>query len=277
MKSSTLKKALFKFILPLAIILLLFFFKPILGAAALALGVLLLLYTGRARLYSILGTINYSKGNIEKAMQLFEKAYKTGRPHPRMAISYAYLLLKSGKTGEPEEILTQLLSSALQQDDAMLAKSNLALVLWKKGQLENAVGMLEEVIQNYKTTTVYGSLGYLLILQGNLDRALEFNLEAHEYNSGNAIILDNLGQTYYLRRDYEKASEIYGKLLATHPSFPEAYYNYGLLMMKKGENEKALEAMKKASGFRFTYLSTVTREEVEEKVEELKKIIEGAA
>ena len=68
--------------------------------------------------------------------------------------------------------------------------------------------MLEEIIKTYETTTVYGSLGYLLILKGNLENALQFNLKAYEYNPSDKIIQDNLGQNYYLLGQYEKAKDI---------------------------------------------------------------------
>ena len=102
-----------------------------------------------------------------------------------------------------------------------------------------------------------------------MDKALKFNQEAYEYNDSNSIIMDNLGQAYYLNGDYSKAAEIYEKLMAANPTFPEAYYNYGLVLLAMGKKEEALEMMKKALNYDFTYLSTVTKENVEEKIREV--------
>ena len=65
------------------------------------------------------------------------------------------------------------------------------------------------------------------------------------------------------------AREVYEKLLAKAPSFPEPYYNYGLLMEKLGNREEALESMKKALSMKFSYLSTITREEIETAISRL--------
>ena len=262
------KSLFYYFIIPVLVILIVLKYSPFISII-LALAYLgYILYANRVFLYTVLGGLNYSKGNIDKSLDMFSRAYKTGKCKPRTIVSYAYLLLKSGNVQKSEELLNSLLDAKIPEDDRMLAKSNLSLALWKKGDLDGAVSMLEEVFANYKTTTVYGSLGCLLILKGDLEKALAFNMEAYDYNNSNGIILDNLGQTYYMRQEYDKAEEIYEKLMAKSPTFPEAYYNYGLVLLAKNRPVEALAMMKKALSFRFSFLSTVTREEVESKIAE---------
>lgn len=246
-----------------------FFYNILLGIILSIAFVLFILYNKRAYIYALFGTTSYSKGDMDKAIEWFRKANTIGISSPRTVISYAYLLIKKGNVDESESILTSLLNTKMSTDDEMLAKSNLALVLWKKGDLNGAAAILEEVIKDFRTTTVYGSLGYLLILKGDLEKALSFNLEAYDYNPSNAVILDNLGQTYYLICDYQKAEEIYGKLIPSNPAFPEAYFNYALVLEKLGKTDAALKALKKSLDYKFTFLSTVTREEVEAKLKEL--------
>lgn len=271
MKSKVLRGFLLKFVLPLiAFIMFLAFFKPFAAAFFAALYIAYMLYSARASIFAILGNITYGRGEMQKSAEWFKKAYMTGKARPNTIISYAYLLLKQGNIDESEKILAGFLNSKPDFDAEMLAKSNLALVLWKKDRLDDAINMLEEVFAQYKTTVIYGSLGYFYILKGDLDKALAFNTEAFEYNSTNTVILDNLGQTYYLRNDLDKAIEIYEKLMSSSPTYPEAYYNYGLVLDRMGQKDKAMEFMEKALNFRFTFLSTVTREEIEAKISELK-------
>jgi tetratricopeptide (TPR) repeat protein len=156
----------------------------------------------------------------------------------------------------------------------MLLKSNIALVQWKKGQLDDAVATLEEVFAGFKNTAVYGSLGYLLILKGDLEKALEFNREAYDYNNQNAVIVDNLGQNYYLMGEYDSAGEVYEKLLAGKPDFPEPYYNYGLVLAATGCRERALELFRKALEQKFSFLSAITREEVEHAIRKLSEDVQ---
>jgi len=268
---------LIKYLLPIAVIIILFFFNPLLGILGIIAYILYVLFMSRAGIFKLIGSVRYSKSDTDNALKWLKKSYETNKANPHTAIPYAYLLLKAGRLNESEKVFSEILSKKLSSDDRNLAKSNYALLLWKKGNLDEAVNMLEEVCKEFKTTTVYGSLGYLLILKGDLDRALEFNLEAYDYNSSNAIIQDNLGYTYYLRGEYDKAAEIYEKLLAGNPTFPEAYYNYGLVLMKKGDPAKALEFMEKSLNYRLTFLSTITREQIEAKIEEVKAQLQPPA
>ncbi|NLK87467.1 MAG: tetratricopeptide repeat protein [Clostridiaceae bacterium] len=262
-------KGLINFLLPAAIILIALLVNKWLGIAALLVYIVILMYMLRPSVLALIGTRKYAQGSTEEAMLLFGRAYATGRASVRTSVSYAYLLLKNKDLQKSEEILQKLINA--NQNSPMLPyiKSIMALVLWKKGNLNEAASMQEEVIQTYKTTSVYGSLGYLLILQGDLEKALKFNLEAYEYNSSDNIINDNLGQNYLLLGMYDKAAEIYKPLLEKAPTFPEPYYNYGLVLDKLGDREKALETMKKALDCKFSYLSTITKDDVEAKLSEL--------
>lgn len=269
--SKFIKTFLLKFLLPVIIIIVILNSNILLGIISIIAYISFMLYSGRIRIYSYKGRMSYSRGDLNDAAQWFRKACETGKAKTETKVSYAYILLKSGNLEDSEKTLSSLLSSKLDKDTEMLVKSNLALVLWKKGSFDDALDMMDEVIKNYKTSTVYGTMGYFLILRGDLDRALEFNLEAYDYNSADAIITDNLGQTYYLRGEYDKASELYEKLIPTKPNFPSAYYNYGLLLFKQGKNEDAIDNMQKALNFKFSFLSTISKEEIEAKIEEIKR------
>lgn len=261
-----------KFILPVIVIMILYFYNKIIGLTTLLLAIIYLFYNIRASVFANIGFRKYSKGNLEEATKWFERAFATGKAKPATTTSYAYLLLKTGRLEESEAILNKLISSRPGKDNEMFAKSNLALVLWKNGSLDEAITMLEEVIIDYRNSTIYGSLGYLLILKGDLEKALQFNLEAYEYNESNVVILDNLGQVYHLTGQYEKATEIFEKLLLKNPSFPEAYYNYGLLLLDTNQTEKATEMMEKSLNYthKLSFLSTVKIEDIENKLKDVR-------
>ncbi|NJD01619.1 MAG: tetratricopeptide repeat protein [Ruminiclostridium sp.] len=262
---------LLKFAVPVILLIILFSYNSLVGLAALLLAIAFLFYKGRASAFANIGKLKYSGGNIEEALTWFERAYATGKSKPATTTSYAYLLLKTGRLEESETILNKLISSRPDKDNEMLAKSNLALAIWKKGCLDDAIALLEAVINDYKTSAVYGSLGYLLILKGDLEKALQFNLEAYEYNDSNTVILDNLGLVYHLTGQFEKSAEIYEKLMLKNPTFPEAYYNYGLLLSDINQTEKAVEMMEKALNYKLSFLSTIKREDIEQKLEETRQ------
>lgn len=271
---SKLTKFFIKIVLPIVVLWILFTYNMLLGLTVLLLGIAFLIYRSRASLLAYIGSIKYSRGSLEDGIKWFKRSYNTGKAKPKTVTSYAYLLLKSGKLAESERILTELIASHPNKDSDMYAKSNLALVLWKKDELDKAIEMLEEVIKEYRNSTIYGSLGYLLISKGDYDKALQFNLEAYKYNDSNTIIMDNLGQIYHLTGQYEKSVEIYEKLMAKNPTFPAAYYNYGLLLFDTNQLEKSEEMLEKSLGYAFSFLSTIKKEDIEAKLEEIRNRLE---
>ncbi len=148
-------------------------------------------------------------------------------------------------------------------------KSNYALALWKNGELDRAIAIYEDIFPKYKNTIIYGSLGYLYILKGDLEKALKFNQEAMEYNDTGTVILDNLGQTYYLMGEYEKAEEIFKKLMTLSPKFPEAYYDYALVLEKLGNKSGCIENLKNALNYKPNFLSGVTVEQIQDKLKQV--------
>lgn len=247
-----------------------FRFNAYLGNGLLSIFILYKLYSLRSYFYAMVGNTNYAKGQKDKAMQYFKKASEIKNCSPRIATSYAYLLLKEKDVEGSKEILDKLMSkSNLKLEEESIIKMTLALVYWKKDDINLAVETLEEVYSKFKNSTLYESLGYLLIIQGNYNKALEFNLEAVDYDGSNDVIKDNLAQSYYHLGNYEKASEIYESLTSKGASFAEPYYYYGLLLKKKGETEKAKEMIKTALNFKESFLSRLTKDMMEMELNKL--------
>ena len=262
-------QGLIYFILFVVVTVMLFKNSALYGLGFLVLCMGVFCYSKRAAIFSMFGRTSYAKGDMQNGLAWFRKAYKSGVAKPQTIISYAYLLLKTGNIKDSEDILESLSRTKLETSDKMILKSNMALVQWKKSNLDDAISMLEEVIKSYETSNIYGSLGYMLIQKGDLDKALEFNLKASDYNSSNTIIMDNLGQTYYLKGNYDRAVEIYENLMESNPSFPDAYYNYALVLKAKDEFEKALETAKKALTYELSFLSTITKSQIDNLIDEL--------
>ncbi|WP_027630293.1 tetratricopeptide repeat protein [Ruminiclostridium cellobioparum] len=212
----------------------------------------------------------YTADNAEGTIKWMQMAYNTGAAKSNTVTTYGYLLLKNGRLEEAMKVFEdQLNSSKTTNNELYNIKSNYALGLWKQGKLDEAIETFENIIPNYKTTNVYGSLGYLYNLKGDLEKALAFNLEALNYNSTGTVILDNLGQTYYLMGEQEKALEIFNKLMALNPKFPEAFYDYSLILEKLGDREKSIEMLRNAQNYKINYLSAVTKEDIDSKLAEL--------
>lgn len=259
-----------KYVLPIILLFVLFKINIYAGITGL---IILIAYTAYKYIpsyYAIKGSSAYSEGKLNEAVAWFKKSFETGRAKDNLIISYCYLLLKTGQFDLAYDILSKLLRKPLPFAQKMNAKSNLALAIWKNGSLNEAIQLLEEVHSEYENTNVYGSLGFLLILSGDLQKALDYNLKAYEYNDTNPVILDNLAHTYFLLEQYDKSLEIFQKLMALSPSpsFAEAYYDYGLLLEKLGRKEEAAKMFEKANTFNLTSLSAITKEDIQKKLQQ---------
>lgn len=220
-------------------------------------------------IYAYLGNVNYQQGKMPEAIMWLNKAASRKDCKPTYLIGYSFLLLKLGKLELAEEMLNRARGTKLGREEEMGLESNTSLLLWKQGRLEEATAKMEKLYAEYKNTNLYGTLGYFYILSGDLDKALSFNQEAYEFNESGAVIIDNLGQTYYLRGEYAEALRMYEKLEGLKPNFPEAYYNHGLVLQALGRREEALDRMKKALDYPISLLSTVTKEEMDAAIESL--------
>lgn len=263
MKSKSLLTLLLYAAIPFLVIFILFRINIIAGVLGILAYLLAITIINLNFIYRVKAQMEYGKGNLKEAEKWFKRAANSKKAGTDVLVSYGFILFKEGKLKEGEEIFLKAIDKSKNQDERNMAKSNLALVMWKKGDLDKALEMLKEVISEYKTTAVYGSLGYLAIEKGDLDEALKINLEAYEYNSDNAIILDNLAHLYHLRGEMELAEELFDKLIKKEPHFPEAYYDYGKYLEDAGKTDEAAEMYRKALKCTFSFNNTITKEQVQ--------------
>lgn len=260
-----------KIALPLIVIFFLLKVHILLGIAA---AVALVAYTfirNKSAFFAYLGNMNYQQGKEKEALMWLNKAAAEKNCKAMHLLGFSFLLLRLGKLEQAQEILVRAERMPLGREEKMAYLTNASLLLWKQGRLDEATAMLEEAQADYKNTNLYGSLGYFYILSGDLDKALAYNLEAFDYNNKSAVIADNLGQTRLLRGEYREAQAIYEDLAAQKPAFPEAYFNYGLVLEALGRSADALEQMEKALDYPTSLLSTVTHDEIKGRIAELRQ------
>ncbi len=224
---------------------------------------------------SLFARISYFKKSAtdkkrEKALRLYRFAVKLGGCSKMTKINYAYLALRHGYVDEAEEILAKELSTARKLPVIVAAKSTLALVYWKKGDIDSAIIFLEEVISHGANATAYGSLGHMYNLKGDIKKALEFNKKAIEYAPDDNIIMDNYGTSLYRSGDIKGAKKVYKQLVEKNPTFPEAYVTYARILKDEGNKGGAEKMLKKALGTNFTFLTTLTKEEISKMIDDLK-------
>lgn len=245
---------------------------------AVGVGVAVLLFfiwIRRAALYTHLAMQAYFiKGDAVKGEKYFRRAHKTGSMTPECKLQYSSFCLRENDFKTGRRLLYEIInSSTVQRVQKLNAKHNMAVLMWKEGDLDEAIEYLEDVHEEKRATDTYGTLGVLYLERAKRDNAyddvIDFMLEAYEYNESDKTIADNLGETYLMMGEYEKAKEVYDNLLVTELVTPMPYYNYGLVLKALGEKEKALENFEKALTCRFTSVLTVTKELVQAEIDNL--------
>ena len=235
--------------------------------------VFVMLWRMRADIYSLIAQRKFAT-NHSDGYKWFEKALKTKRMRPYHTLFYAYMLLRDGALDKAEELInktTYLYKGKISPDVKLSANLNLALIKWKRGNIREAISDLEEMYEDgYKSSVMYGTLGYLYLIHGDIVKAYKFNEEAMAYNSDDNIITDNWGNTLLLRGDTEKALHVYEELIEKTPTFMEAYYNYGMVLYANGEKEKAIAEMEKTLQMEEKFLSELTHEKVRAQIEKIK-------
>lgn len=245
------------------------------GTAFLILVVLFLIWNNRATIMARIATQAYFiRGDKEKGAKLFEKAYKTGMMTSNSKIYYSSFCLREGRLEKAKHLLTEVINSRFSNDnDRISGKHNMAVVMWREGDLDGAIDLMREVHTKATSTGTYGTYGVLLLEKAKQTEDFEeirsFMLEAYDYNGDDKTVADNLGEFYYYTQEYEKAVELYEKLLTKEHITPMPYYNYARVLKALGDSEKAKEMFEKALTCRFTSVITVTREMIEEELKNL--------
>lgn len=224
----------------------------------------------RAEVAAIFAKRAYAKNNIKLALRRFAIANRIGKMGASSTMYYGYLLLRDGQLELGKTILTQASVKAKKPEIKKRIKALLAVCEWKSGDLDLAIEMTEEAMQDFKTTNLYQNLGLMYNVKGDARKALEVNKAAYDYNPDDAMILDNLAASYALYGDNEKAAELYQELVDKNPRFPEAYYGYGQVLIKLGRKAEGIEYIEKSLEKTFSFLSVLQREEVEKILDDAK-------
>ncbi len=207
------------------------------------------------------------KGENEKSYEQFKKML--GKNCDMAAVAtYGYQLLRLGDFQRAKEVFDCIDESKINDQNELAVNMNLGLFYWLTGKKDEAIDLTEKTLEKYKTTNLYINLGYFLVLDGQYERALEVCLEGYEFSPESRAILDNLGLTYIKLGELEKAEEIYNKLFKGEPpSFPECYYNFGLLKKMQGKTDEARELFEDALKQQFSPLIALKEADVLKELE----------
>ena len=213
--------------------------------------------------HNIRGQYFAAKGEAQQALSSYEKAYNR-KPNVNNTLNYGYLLLRSGDYEKSEVIINSaFMLSKITEPDKDRARMMLALLNWKRGNLDGAVEIYEKLLEKGENTTIYANLGFLLIEKGDMKVAYDFNKKAYEYNDANNVIADNYAECCYAFGDKEQAYEILHKAVSSRMPIAENYYHFARLLHERSEDDQAEKYISLAKSMSINSLSGITMEDIE--------------
>lgn len=162
----------------------------------------------------------------------------------RAAGEEASRLYNLGRLADAERICHGL----LQRDpkDAGAAHQ-LGLILLKKGNTSQALGMLQKAVSLApRNAVICGNFGGVLLTAGHLVDAEKYIRHAIELQPGFADALCNLGNLLRLKGDLDGAEASYRKALAIEPRMAAGHNNLGLIFYMRGKKVDAVASYRTA-------------------------------
>ena len=220
--------------------------------------------------------LKHQKGETAAACAVYQELYSQNYIRCAYILPWSVLLLRTGGEENYKKVKEMLAKAQKAPDinDQNRAELvlNFAIAEYKLGNLDKAVELLERIHQKSPNGDTYGALGCLYIEQGYLEKAMEINNAALEYDDEDPIALDNMGQTYYrLLNDEEKALPYFKKAHEIKPTQIDTLWFLSRYDIKEGKISDAIEKLEAALGGRFSPLNTVTKAQIEEELASLKK------
>ena len=212
-----------------------------------------------------------SAGNTAEAKKLYEEAIAAGLDDPRYLLSYSVLLIREGEFQKARELLVaNQKNPKLTDDNRKQLFVNYAVCVYKLGDLQKGIELLERQHAKDPSGLIFETLGYLYIEAGDAEKALAYNQQGLEYDAEDPITLDNLGQTYYrLLNDKESARPYFEKAHELKPSQIDTLYFLAQYDVEANQPESAKEKLRQALQGRFSPLNYASREMVEKQLASL--------
>ncbi|MEN3015082.1 MAG: tetratricopeptide repeat protein [bacterium] len=223
-----------------------------------------------------LGSIYSNIGNLNEAINLWQKVISIDphftRAHFNLALAYSKLKRYSDalsefhitlslvrQSGDPiglekrilqeikriQEIQSSLPISEATQD--IETQRQYALILTKKGDLDNALNAFKEIIKFFPEDKIsLLNIGIIYTKKGQYQEAIEYLNRVVEVDSSEAEAYFYLATVYEEMNDYKKAVEYYKKAIFYNPNHYFWYYKIGRILYTIGYYEEAINYYKKS-------------------------------
>ena len=222
-------------------------------------------------LYGRIALFYHTQRKMEKAGKYYEKGLANGMEDPQYLSACSIYLMRLGEFERAHDMLAALYPRADVKPKARPnVKYNYSIALWKCGKVQEAIAHMEELITRGGNATYYSLLGHLYNIDGDLERALQRNAEFLQYDEDDGELLDNLCNTYILRREWVPARVHAEKALSHRAEMVDANYHMAQIEQHEGKMDEAITRLEKLLDKNYTPLMTVSKQDVEALLTQLK-------
>lgn len=212
----------------------------------------------------------HREGRTEEALKLYEECVNEDLKDVETLLAYSLLLLRVGEFAKARELLVKIQRYPMKPEQKTNLYVNYAAAVFRMGEREKAIDVLEKQHAKGESGLIYETLGYLYVEMGDFDKALEYNLQALDYDEEDPVTLDNLGQAYYrLKGDKETAKKYFDKAIEIKPSQIDTRFFLALYDIEAGNTEEARETLEELLTARISPLNYASKERIQEQLDAL--------
>lgn len=122
-----------------------------------------------------------------------------------------------------------------------------AIEFFNKKDYDKSKTLYEEILKiNPKSSNIYGNLGVIYKIKGDINTAIKYYVTAINLNPKNTLVYNNLGNAFKEIKNYKMAIRVYTDALKINPKDFNMFNNLGIVFELIGDSNRAIEAYKQA-------------------------------
>ena len=122
-----------------------------------------------------------------------------------------------------------------------------AVEFFNKKDYDKSKTLYEEILKiNPKSSNIYGNLGVIYKIKGDINTAIKYYVTAINLNPKNTLVYNNLGNAFKEIKNYKMAIRVYTDALKINPKDFNMFNNLGIVFELIGDSNRAIEAYKQA-------------------------------
>jgi len=203
--------------------------------------------------YTMLAQIYKNTGRTDEALQIFKKGIKNNPYDNTIKLEYSKTLLQLEKIDEAQQVLEELVK--LNPADSLAqVHIYLAGIYITRGNVPLATGSYQKALEiEPGNLYIKKQLAYTLHLTNRFTEALKYYTEIEKETPDDLKLTHDMAILFAQLNQVDKAESYFEKLMKHNPH-NNIYYNYALLLGKKGNYSKAIKMME-------TFLSMYPQED----------------